>query len=180
MVLPPHIAASVGSLDDKTFTSDQHIPTTHEHYVKVTPTFPYQLLLCFRIKYHFGPINGPRALRQGEPSGKSPFRIKYHFVSVSTITMALSTITCRAAVSTSAALAVDLSTRTAIGIAFPYQLLLCFRINYYYDPISSYLQRGGEHFGGASSRLVDQDSDRDGLLAPLPLGAVLGPLPVSA
>mmetsp|Transcript_9578 Transcript_9578/g.22515 ORF Transcript_9578/g.22515 Transcript_9578/m.22515 type:complete len:346 (-) Transcript_9578:91-1128(-) len=35
MVLPPHIAASVGSLDDKEFHSDQHIPTTHEHYVKV-------------------------------------------------------------------------------------------------------------------------------------------------
>jgi len=34
-VLPAHIAASVGALDDKAFTSDQHIPTTHEHYVKV-------------------------------------------------------------------------------------------------------------------------------------------------
>jgi len=42
-VLPPHIAAAVGSLDDHQFSSDQHIPTTHEHYVKVvrhevTPT----------------------------------------------------------------------------------------------------------------------------------------------
>jgi len=35
MVLPPHIAASVGSLDDRAFSSDQHVPTTHEHYVKV-------------------------------------------------------------------------------------------------------------------------------------------------
>jgi hypothetical protein len=35
MVLPPHIAAAVGTLDDHAFTSDQHIPTTHEHYVKV-------------------------------------------------------------------------------------------------------------------------------------------------
>mmetsp|Transcript_56784 Transcript_56784/g.133047 ORF Transcript_56784/g.133047 Transcript_56784/m.133047 type:complete len:475 (-) Transcript_56784:90-1514(-) len=35
MVLPPHIAASVGALDDRSFTSDQHVPTTHEHYVKV-------------------------------------------------------------------------------------------------------------------------------------------------
>jgi hypothetical protein len=35
MVLPPHIAAAVGSLDDHSFTSDEHIPTTHEHYVKV-------------------------------------------------------------------------------------------------------------------------------------------------
>ncbi|EKX34730.1 hypothetical protein GUITHDRAFT_147044 [Guillardia theta CCMP2712] len=35
LVLPPHIAHSVGSLDDKEFTSDQHIPTTHEHYIKV-------------------------------------------------------------------------------------------------------------------------------------------------
>eukprot|EP00287_Rhodomonas_sp_CCMP768_P004389 CAMPEP_0196740402 /NCGR_PEP_ID=MMETSP1091-20130531/31598_1 /TAXON_ID=302021 /ORGANISM="Rhodomonas sp., Strain CCMP768" /LENGTH=474 /DNA_ID=CAMNT_0042085543 /DNA_START=59 /DNA_END=1483 /DNA_ORIENTATION=+ len=35
MVLPPHIAASVGALDDRAFTSDQHVPTTHEHYVKV-------------------------------------------------------------------------------------------------------------------------------------------------
>lgn len=34
-VLPPHIAAAVGSLDDHSFSSDQHIPTTHEHYVKV-------------------------------------------------------------------------------------------------------------------------------------------------
>ena len=35
MVMPPHIAASVGSLDDKAYSSDQHVPTTHEHYVKV-------------------------------------------------------------------------------------------------------------------------------------------------
>mmetsp|Transcript_64260 Transcript_64260/g.94085 ORF Transcript_64260/g.94085 Transcript_64260/m.94085 type:complete len:477 (-) Transcript_64260:454-1884(-) len=35
MVMPPHIAASVGSLDDKSYASDQHVPTTHEHYVKV-------------------------------------------------------------------------------------------------------------------------------------------------
>jgi len=35
MVMPPHIAASVGTLDDKSYTSDQHVPTTHEHYVKV-------------------------------------------------------------------------------------------------------------------------------------------------
>ena len=34
-VLPPHIAAAVGAMDDKSFTSDQHVPTTHEHYVKV-------------------------------------------------------------------------------------------------------------------------------------------------
>ena len=34
-VLPPHIAAAVGTLDDHDFKSDQHIPTTHEHYVKV-------------------------------------------------------------------------------------------------------------------------------------------------
>merc|ERR1711966_6630 len=34
-VMPPHIAASVGALDDKAYASDQHIPTTHEHYVKV-------------------------------------------------------------------------------------------------------------------------------------------------
>jgi len=34
-VLPPHIAAAVGTLDDHKFSSDQHIPTTHEHYVKV-------------------------------------------------------------------------------------------------------------------------------------------------
>jgi len=34
-VLPAHIAASVGALDDKVFSSDQHIPTTHEHFVKV-------------------------------------------------------------------------------------------------------------------------------------------------
>jgi len=34
-VMPPHIAASVGSLDDKSYASDQHVPTTHEHYVKV-------------------------------------------------------------------------------------------------------------------------------------------------
>jgi hypothetical protein len=39
MVLPPHIAASVGSLDDKEFHSDQHIPTTHEHYVPPPPPF---------------------------------------------------------------------------------------------------------------------------------------------
>merc|ERR1712216_605986 len=35
MVMPPHIAASVGSLDDRAYSSDQHVPTTHEHYVKV-------------------------------------------------------------------------------------------------------------------------------------------------
>jgi len=34
-ILPPHIAAAVGTLDDHKFSSDQHIPTTHEHYVKV-------------------------------------------------------------------------------------------------------------------------------------------------
>ena len=38
-VLPPHIAAAVGALDDKSFTSDQHVPTTHEHYIKVLHTF---------------------------------------------------------------------------------------------------------------------------------------------
>eukprot|EP00282_Hemiselmis_andersenii_P027591 CAMPEP_0169478152 /NCGR_PEP_ID=MMETSP1042-20121227/28318_1 /TAXON_ID=464988 /ORGANISM="Hemiselmis andersenii, Strain CCMP1180" /LENGTH=322 /DNA_ID=CAMNT_0009592591 /DNA_START=123 /DNA_END=1092 /DNA_ORIENTATION=- len=34
-IIPPHIAAAVGSLDDHQFASDQHIPTTHEHSVKV-------------------------------------------------------------------------------------------------------------------------------------------------
>jgi len=34
-VLPPHIAAAVGAMDDRSFTSDQHVPTTHEHYIKV-------------------------------------------------------------------------------------------------------------------------------------------------
>ena len=33
--MPAHVAAAVGSLDDKAFSSDQHVPTTHEHYVKV-------------------------------------------------------------------------------------------------------------------------------------------------
>ena len=33
--MPAHVAASVGSPDDKAFSSDQHVPTTHEHYVKV-------------------------------------------------------------------------------------------------------------------------------------------------
>jgi hypothetical protein len=49
--MPPHIAASVGSLDDKSYTSEQHVPTTHEHYVKVycfvlrpdTPAYLYVL-----------------------------------------------------------------------------------------------------------------------------------------
>ena len=90
-------------------------------------------------------------------------RITCQYVSVSTMTMTLSALTCSAAVRTSAALAVDLSTSTAIGIAFPYQLLLCFRINYYSGPNSAYLQRGSEHFGGAGRGLVDQDSDRDRL-----------------
>jgi hypothetical protein len=34
-VMPPHIAQAVGSLDDRAFTSEQHIPTTHEHMIKV-------------------------------------------------------------------------------------------------------------------------------------------------
>lgn len=35
-VMPPHIAQAVGSLDDRAFTSEQHIPTTHEHMIKVS------------------------------------------------------------------------------------------------------------------------------------------------
>jgi len=34
-VIPPDVAQSVGSLDDKAFTSERHIPTTHEHLVKI-------------------------------------------------------------------------------------------------------------------------------------------------
>jgi len=35
IVLPPEIAQSVGSLDDKKFSSEEKVPTTHEHNVKV-------------------------------------------------------------------------------------------------------------------------------------------------
>jgi len=34
-VLPPHIAAVVGSLDDRKYISDAHVPTTLEHAIKV-------------------------------------------------------------------------------------------------------------------------------------------------
>ncbi len=34
-VLPHHIAAAVGAMDDRSFASEQHEPTTHEHYIKV-------------------------------------------------------------------------------------------------------------------------------------------------
>jgi len=35
VVLPPDMAQAVGSLDDKKFTSEEKVPTTHEHSVKV-------------------------------------------------------------------------------------------------------------------------------------------------
>lgn len=34
-VLPPHIAAVVGSLDDRKYVADAHVPTTMEHTIKV-------------------------------------------------------------------------------------------------------------------------------------------------
>jgi len=34
-VMPAHIAQAVGSLDDRMFSSEQHIPTTHEHMIKI-------------------------------------------------------------------------------------------------------------------------------------------------
>ena len=128
-----------------------------EHFSTSTAigiAFPYELLLCVRINYYYGPINYHQQ-RGGEDFGGTgrglvDQHLDLDLLSVSTITM------------------------------FPYQLLLCFRINDHYGPIKCYLQRGGEHFGGTGGRLVDKDSDRNRLLAPLPLGAVLGPLPVSA
>ena len=35
VVMPPDIAQAVGSLDDKKFASEDRVPTTHEHMVKV-------------------------------------------------------------------------------------------------------------------------------------------------
>jgi thiol-disulfide isomerase/thioredoxin len=35
VVMPPDIAQAVGSLDDKKFTAEDRVPTTHEHMVKV-------------------------------------------------------------------------------------------------------------------------------------------------
>jgi hypothetical protein len=35
VVMPPDIAQAVGSLDDKTFTAEERVPTTHEHMIKV-------------------------------------------------------------------------------------------------------------------------------------------------
>jgi thiol-disulfide isomerase/thioredoxin len=34
-VLPHNIAAAVGAMDDRGFSSERHEPTTHEHYIKV-------------------------------------------------------------------------------------------------------------------------------------------------
>jgi hypothetical protein len=56
--MPPHIAASVGALDDKAYASDQHIPTTHEHYVKVVAyyTLDPKRYTLFPVPYFLYPI----------------------------------------------------------------------------------------------------------------------------
>ena len=39
-VLPPHIASVVGSLDDRKYVADAHVPTTMEHTIKVHMSQP--------------------------------------------------------------------------------------------------------------------------------------------